>query len=738
MRRFTKAVVALIVAIGLVSSVTTVVASAAGQAGFSAPGIDGDAVESAENATDHPETDLGQGAIDGDSAVVDVEAAADAGSAIGVNRDDFDEYIDAKNERDAAAAPDETFTGQSRDVVNDDGSHTMEVFQEPAYRQEDDGSWVALDPTVVEGGPGSVAATAPETVAPVTFRSTSEDLMSFDVNGSEVSVSAPSLQITEPDVTEGRVTYDEVAPGVDLVYDVTNASVKESLVIDSASAPRSYTFFLSDPDGTLGEATLGMDGTWSFTGPADAAGTGALLLTIPEAVAYEVGHEEETLRPQDPAKPRSASNDVTKVDGGFNVTVTLNDEWAAEHQFPIVLDPTYSWAWGHVGVGTVGADPAVNGWSYVDPSCAQPTTCRQLTTDSALYAGAIPSWNLTKLRSYLRWGYDMEAATHRRDFPGTMLNLPMRAEIDHAGLWLRFNACMQYWTTTTIGNKCPGATDPGIDVYPMTGPWTASSNAAQLMAATGSTPENQDMSVVPTNDSGTPYTPNNWKTVDYGGGQKGASSYYPPNPNPWYSNNTNVGFDAEKWQMLELKNTVTQWVNDPAHAYGLSLRAHNETPQGAATGTGSIWYSSNQPTVDPATGQPSFEQQKKPLLQVVWHPTAPGQARNLTATSSGSTITASFDQSNTGTYAFKYDAYLFLAATGTAVSQCTLDLPAKATPVSPTDRLNCDFPLALPIGKYYVGVTATNMLTTTQPVYTTIDTGLTLPGHVNGLGREAW
>lgn len=686
--------------------------------------------------------------VDADDAVVDGTADetgrghVDLDDSIGMHRDDLEGFLEAVGAAEAEAAPNEAFTPNSREVISDDGVHTTEIFQDPTFKRNDDGEWIPLDGTVVQSSSGRPVAQ--DTLVPITFGDHESSLIEFDTGSESVTVVATGLDIGKPTINGSTVRYEGVAPGADIEYVVGPTQVKENIILQTPDAPRGYTFFLSDPSGALGQPTPDGAGGWVFID--EDAAPDALQLRIPPGIAYEADAPIDSgVLALSPDHGKSATIAVESVDGGFNVTVALDEKWAAEHEFPIVLDP--SWAWGHPGSGTTGQGPqsgnwsaggtldpthaGLAGWSYRNPACTtpSPTTCVPFTTTQYLYSGSIPAYNVQNIRSYVRFPYSMSAATMRENFAGTILNLPLRADVQYGGLWVRFQGCMQTAPVPAVGQNCPGANPRGIDVHNMTGPWTASSTWQDLANATAAAPENQDPALVPVGGGSlVPNSPNNWKSVNEPVGLKSALSYSPPDPVNWFPNNGPLGYDRHAWQLLSASDIVQDWVNDPATAYGLAIRARNETPQAGTTATGSYWYS---PQRDPQIPNPD---QMLPLLQVVWQWKRPGKPSAALGEANGSKITASVEQSTTGTYAWQYDGWLFDAATDRVVARCRNFLPGSAQPIAPTGRVGCTFDENVPAGSFYVAMAAYNDAgysdVAQSPVFSV--------GKVSGLGYEPW
>jgi RHS repeat-associated protein len=184
------------------------------------------------------------------------------------------------------------------------------------------------------------------------------------------------------------VEYASAYPGVDLRYTITGSSIKEEFVIQRASARRTFTFRILDPQHLLGTPSTDESGKTTF---------GAELVdgahfTLDAPAAWEV----EPTGSASPSKPAgddsaedgaaydqtSATQIVRRTGYGYQVRLALDSAWARDHEFPIVLDPSVSYtypdetlssAFAPVGDTDCGGGPCVlsslgNGAIYTEAS----------------------------------------------------------------------------------------------------------------------------------------------------------------------------------------------------------------------------------------------------------------------------------------------------------------------------------------------------------------------------------
>lgn len=320
--------------------------------------------------------------------------------------------------------------------TNSDGSRTERLFAEPAFRREG-GKWTRVDPSVRPAA--GEAAFAAEAVLPTTFFGDENRVVELTTERGPLRLAARDLSIGEPKLVDGVVEYSNVAKDTDLRYRVTADAVKEDIVLGSAASPRSFEFHLADPAGVLGEVTQQPNGSWRFNGEV----APDLALVLPPAIAYEEPRPGEPV----PADPSSASLQVRPSPGGFDLTISVDDEWLVGKSFPIILDPTLTL--------TGASGTAIDGYTYSG------STGNYLidTTGSKLYAGSNASH---AYRSFVRFNISQ---------------VPFHSAVSSAELGMYVDSCSY---------SCTG-TPYSLGVRRMTGAWGASSTSVQLAGLIGST-----------------------------------------------------------------------------------------------------------------------------------------------------------------------------------------------------------------------------------------------------------
>lgn len=125
-------------------------------------------------------------------------------------------------------------TEESQVFANPDGTFTQETSAAPVRARQDDGSWAAIDTTLVRAGDGSVRAKS--TTARVEFSSGGDQqLVTLSSDGASLSFGWPQ-RLPAPDLNGSQATYAEVLPGVDLKLTATSGGFTQVLVVKDAEA----------------------------------------------------------------------------------------------------------------------------------------------------------------------------------------------------------------------------------------------------------------------------------------------------------------------------------------------------------------------------------------------------------------------------------------------------------------------------------------------------------------------
>ncbi|MFH8582577.1 LamG domain-containing protein [Streptomyces zaomyceticus] len=156
-------------------------------------------------------------------------------------------------------------TEVSQLFANPDGTFTQETNAAPVRARKADGSWAAIDTTLVGTGDGRVVAEA--TVSQVEFSGggSGQPMATVSAAGKELSLGWPG-PLPKPVLEGSTATYREVFPGVDLKLTAVESGFTQTLVVKSAEAaqnPALESVQLS-MDGSGVRYTPGRDGGMRF------------------------------------------------------------------------------------------------------------------------------------------------------------------------------------------------------------------------------------------------------------------------------------------------------------------------------------------------------------------------------------------------------------------------------------------------------------------------------------------
>lgn len=210
-------------------------------------------------------------------------------------------------------------TAASRSVRNADGTITRTLFARPIHFEAANG-WEPIDSSVVPSGNPQFPYRNKANSFSVKFRSTTTgDFVRLRTAGPEVGLALLDGTAAPAAVDGSRVTYARPLPGTDLRYDVTATELKETLVLADRTAPSTFRFRLSSPDGVALTAEPTGAGEWEVS---SAAHDGTLFVIEPMWAA-EQGWDGEAKPDADP----HVTTSVTPAEGGLDVVVQVDREW---------------------------------------------------------------------------------------------------------------------------------------------------------------------------------------------------------------------------------------------------------------------------------------------------------------------------------------------------------------------------------------------------------------------------
>ena len=129
----------------------------------------------------------------------------------------------------------------------------------------------------------------------------------------------------QPEKISSKVTYENVLPGVDLVYQNYGFNVKESIVIKSQQDMYRYSFLLNfdgltpvlEPNGGVSLKNSQNEVIYQIPAP--------YMVDAKQAISYDASYE------------------LALTEQGYVLTVTADEAWmdSAERAYPISIDPTF-------------------------------------------------------------------------------------------------------------------------------------------------------------------------------------------------------------------------------------------------------------------------------------------------------------------------------------------------------------------------------------------------------------
>ncbi|MFC0540716.1 polymorphic toxin-type HINT domain-containing protein [Kutzneria chonburiensis] len=209
---------------------------------------------------------------------------------------------------------------------NADGTQTTEFSKDPVNYRKPDGTWQAIDTTLVPDGSDWRNA-ADDVSTRFAGHAGGSGMVSFAVDGDHVfGYGLDGAQPVAGQTQGGTVTYPGVLADTDLRLDVQPGGVKESLVLASRNAPHSFLFPLQ----LKGLTAKLVDGRIALV---DAAGK--------ERASVPAGSMTDSSRnPHTGDAATSSGVSYHLVSGGLRVD--LDQNWLNDpaRQYPVVVDPT--------------------------------------------------------------------------------------------------------------------------------------------------------------------------------------------------------------------------------------------------------------------------------------------------------------------------------------------------------------------------------------------------------------
>jgi len=229
----------------------------------------------------------------------------------------------------------------SNDYLNPDGSHTVQLFGQPVNYRTGSGGWQPIDNTLAAdpAAPGSFLNAANSWH--VRFASTAVGI-TVSTDAGAVMIKPVGGRTVVPRISGATATYRDVWPDTDLVYTVTGAAVKESMLLKTGRAAAAHEFSVSTTSPRTTFAT-------SRFFPTSASLTAAKLTDQPDgSVVVASAWAQQSALLAAPAV--IAHGGDTAVNAGAHLTssgrgtvrLAISSAWLAAQPvsaFPIDLDP---------------------------------------------------------------------------------------------------------------------------------------------------------------------------------------------------------------------------------------------------------------------------------------------------------------------------------------------------------------------------------------------------------------
>ena len=207
--------------------------------------------------------------------------------------------------------------------ANPDGSRTSALSAVPRFFRDAQGVWQDVDLTATVQGDGSIAPAA--TGRPVSIPARADGALHLWTSAGTVTVTHPGASAVAGSVAGSVVTYPGALGGADLVEQFLIGGVEESVVLPTASTPRSYTAVLTMPAGVnVSNAGGGVE----FRD-----GAGALLGGFGGGRAFDAAGAEAAV----------TVSVAAQVGQAVTVLIATDPSWLAApaRSWPVTIDPIY-------------------------------------------------------------------------------------------------------------------------------------------------------------------------------------------------------------------------------------------------------------------------------------------------------------------------------------------------------------------------------------------------------------
>lgn len=292
-------------------------------------------------------------------------------------------------------------TQRSKTFLDADGSKTARFFTGPVHYQASDGSWSEIVNTLVPSDRSGYAWRNSAGSFYVHFKAVADSTDMVLVTDGTRSISFGFDGVTNPSpgvVSGSTITYPNVRPGMDLVYEMRSGEVKEFVVLDQAPTEPLVLDF-----------PLALDGLDAIE-----AGSGTIELDLPSGIAEftisDLWMKDSSVHPEsgDPAFSEDVA--ATLVGSGSTPTLRVTPDlgWLQDpaRVYPVTIDPT------------VQKNVETNDDTYIQSNIFNTDVSGENEMKSGTYDGGT-----TKARSLMKFADVGTAIPNGATITGTKLNV---------------------------------------------------------------------------------------------------------------------------------------------------------------------------------------------------------------------------------------------------------------------------------------------------------------------------
>jgi hypothetical protein len=164
-------------------------------------------------------------------------AIADDGAASSADKTAESEASTRAAESGERVAVDAATTESSQVFANPDGTFTQEMNAAPVRAQKDNGTWAALDATLVREADGSIRAKSTATALTFSGGGSRDALVTLEDEGHELKFGWPT-ELPAPELDGATATYPAILPNVDLKLTALSTGYTSVLVVKTAEAAK--------------------------------------------------------------------------------------------------------------------------------------------------------------------------------------------------------------------------------------------------------------------------------------------------------------------------------------------------------------------------------------------------------------------------------------------------------------------------------------------------------------------